>query len=342
MVLARYTAAGVVIGLYAIWGKYSFVDEATATPSVDVPVHSYKVPLALTLGYLVSLPLLKRLVVNFISKEMDMKTILWEAMVLYNLGQVILNAWMVYRFVLALYQGHPFIGDFSTTKYGTSYVIWIHYCDKYLEFLDTYFMVLRGKFDQVSFLHIYHHATIAWAWWAGMCLYPDGDAYFGALFNSWIHVLMYSYYTMSLLHIQCPWKKFLTMAQMIQFISVIVYSVASLVIGQQKVYDPSRILAYVVQVGEMASLFILFSQFYKKSYGKKKKNEADNSNNVKDAARPPVRTESNGNVKDECHEAIKNIAATASDVVENAAKDANKIVSSLSKNNVAASARVPS
>jgi hypothetical protein len=27
--------------------------------------------------------------------------------------------------------------------------VWVHYCDKYLEFLDTFFMVLRGKMDQV-------------------------------------------------------------------------------------------------------------------------------------------------------------------------------------------------
>ena len=32
---------------------------------------------------------------------------------------------------------------------GSSYAVWVHYCDKYLEFFDTYFMVLRGKLDQV-------------------------------------------------------------------------------------------------------------------------------------------------------------------------------------------------
>ena len=72
-------------------------------------------------------------------------------MILYNAGQVILNAWMVYRMVDAvLFRGHPFVGAFSAGQTGATYAVWVHYCDKYLEFLDTYFMVLRGKMDQVG------------------------------------------------------------------------------------------------------------------------------------------------------------------------------------------------
>ena len=74
-------------------------------------------------------------------------------MVVYNVTQVILNVWMVYRFISAVgWGGHPFIGDVVTMDKGTTYAIWVHYCNKYLEFLDTYFMVLRGKNEQVSYL----------------------------------------------------------------------------------------------------------------------------------------------------------------------------------------------
>jgi elongation of very long chain fatty acids protein 4 len=121
----------------------------------------------------------------------------------------------------------------------------------------------------VSVLHVYHHTTIAWAWWIGLKLYPGGDIYFGALLNSWIHVMMYSYYTLSLLQIQCPWKKYLTMAQLAQFMSVVAYSIVSMAYipkeGSWKHY-----LAYSVQVLEMVSLFVLFMAFYRKSYSKKK------------------------------------------------------------------------
>merc|ERR1711862_1083382 len=61
----------------------------------------------------------------------------------------------------------------------------------------------------------------------GLYCWPEGDAYFGALLNSLIHVKMYSYYTLSLLKISCPWKKYLTMAQLFQFTTVVIYSVFS-------------------------------------------------------------------------------------------------------------------
>jgi elongation of very long chain fatty acids protein 4 len=71
-------------------------------------------------------------------------------MVVYNAGQVALNAWMVYRCIDAvLFREHPFIGDIYTVNTGATYAVWIHYCDKYLEFFDTFFMVLRGRMDQV-------------------------------------------------------------------------------------------------------------------------------------------------------------------------------------------------
>jgi len=52
---------------------------------------------------------------------------------------------------------------------------------------------------QVSFLHLYHHYSIAWCWWIAIILFPGGDSYFGALLNSWIHVLLYSYYAFALI-----------------------------------------------------------------------------------------------------------------------------------------------
>jgi hypothetical protein len=128
---------------------------------------------------------------------------------------------------------------------------------------------------QVSFLHVYHHTSIAWAWWFGIKLFPGGDAYFGALLNSWIHVMMYSYYTFSLLKISCPWKRYLTQAQLLQFASVVTYSV----IGST-LYLPSgswrEYTAHAIQDFEMISLFVLFLHFYRKAYSSKKdkKNEA--------------------------------------------------------------------
>jgi elongation of very long chain fatty acids protein 4 len=107
-----------------------------------------------------------------------------------------------------------------------------------------------------------------------MRIFPGGDVYFGALFNSFIHVMMYSYYTLSLLKISCPWKKYLTQAQLLQFVTVVIYSIASLSLMKEGTTTLQRV-GYGVQLFEMTSLFVLFMAFYRKTYSKKKK-EAPN------------------------------------------------------------------
>lgn len=80
--------------------------------------------------------------------------------------------------------------------------------------------------------------------------------------------MMYSYYTLSLLKIQCPWKKYLTMAQLTQFLSVIAYSACSIYLMPDE-RNWRNLLGYSIQVFEMSSLFILFMHFYRKAYSKK-------------------------------------------------------------------------
>lgn len=144
---------------------------------------------------------------------------------------------------------------------------------------------------QVSFLHVYHHTSIAWAWWVGLKLYPGGDIYFGAMLNSWIHVMMYSYYTLSLLKISCPWKKYLTQAQLLQFVSVLVYSAWSIIRINGDV-NWTHYFAYSVQVFEMTSMFVLFMHFYRKAYSAKnrraKNAEIAISANDSDSGSDPV------------------------------------------------------
>jgi elongation of very long chain fatty acids protein 4 len=148
--MARYTCASIMLAVFAVWGKLTFVSESEA-PAIGSPVHGPVVPIVLTGGYLISLPVLRFTTQNFLSKAIDMKALLQESMIVYNVAQVLLNGWMVYRFISALvYSGHPFIGDIHTVTSGATFGVWVHYCDKYLEFFDTWFMVLRGKIDQVS------------------------------------------------------------------------------------------------------------------------------------------------------------------------------------------------
>ena len=79
--LARYTCASILMAFFAVWGKYTFVPE-NEQPGIGAPMHSWKIPAALTIGYLVSLPILRYLVENFVSKKTDMKVLLTESMIL--------------------------------------------------------------------------------------------------------------------------------------------------------------------------------------------------------------------------------------------------------------------
>lgn len=150
--LSRYSCASIVVAIFAAFGKFAFVDEADVPGGGRVELHSWKSPLCATIFYLVSLPILTKLTRKFLKNSVDVKLLLRESMILYNAGQVLLNAWTVYKILYAIiYKNHPFIGGpIHLVDTGATYAVWVHYCDKYLEFLDTYFMVLRGKMDQVS------------------------------------------------------------------------------------------------------------------------------------------------------------------------------------------------
>lgn len=151
---ARLTSVSILIVILAVWCRFAFIDESNVPDERNVLMHdgSYVLPLALTSFYLVSLPLLKLFTDHFLSKKVDVKTLLWEPMIIYNLSQVVLNGWMVYKIVDGiLFRGHAFVsGPIYVVNTGAPYAVYVHYCDKYLEYLDTYFMILRGKIDQVG------------------------------------------------------------------------------------------------------------------------------------------------------------------------------------------------
>lgn len=143
-----------------------------------------------------------------------------------------------------------------------------------------------------------------------MTLFPGGDSYFGALLNSWIHVLMYSYYLFALLKISCPWKRYLTQAQLLQFTTVVIYSFVCINMWSDEEKLPKHRLCILIQVWEMSSLFILFSFFYMRSYGKKKDfKKTDND--------------------DQCQRAVKEAVTGAAQAVEAAAKDVGKIANTM-------------
>jgi len=190
-------------------------------------------------------------------------------MLTYNLYQVVLNAWCVYGLIreAVLYHDHPFNFTVEQSSYKLSFLIWVHYNNKFIELLDTTFMVFNKKKEQVSFLHVYHHVLIMWSWWAVCKWGCGGIAWFSAMLNSAIHVAMYGYYTLAALKLPCPWKKMLTMMQMGQFCFCMTSALYAMAAGLYPFY------LSVLNIWVMVNMLVLFGQFYKKRYANKPSTE---------------------------------------------------------------------
>ncbi|CAH0049389.1 unnamed protein product [Clonostachys solani] len=100
---------------------------------------------------------------------------------------------------------------------GLAYYGWIFYLSKFYEVLDTFIILAKGK--QSSVLQTYHHAGAMLCMWAGM-RFMSAPIWIFVLVNSFIHALMYTYYTLTAFNIRIPtiMKRTLTSMQITQFV----------------------------------------------------------------------------------------------------------------------------
>jgi hypothetical protein len=144
--------------------------------------------------------------------------------------------------------------------------LWLFYASKVYEFLDTVIMALRKKEDQITLLHVYHHASIFIVWWMNVYYFPYGDAYFAPVYNCIVHVLMYSYYLASSFQIPCPWKSYLTMFQIGQFVFFVLQGASELYIPGCFQLTELSLINFIYAF----TLLALFVDFYRKSYVSRK------------------------------------------------------------------------
>ena len=193
----------------------------------------------------------------------DMRT----GMVIYNLYQTAINAFMVAGLIMEVQSsGMRWWGsgiERSARGHTLAFLLYAHYHNKYVEYMDTVFMVLRKKDRQISFLHVYHHVLMTWSWFAVLRWGPGGDAWFGACCNSLIHVLMYSYNLLRTLGIPCPWKKILTQMQMVQFGLCFSQSVYVGLFCDAGTYP---CFLTTLQMFVMVNMLVLFGNFYQQQY----------------------------------------------------------------------------
>ncbi|SPQ22920.1 5793f46f-7ded-4739-9027-b1e21ef08ef9 [Thermothielavioides terrestris] len=100
---------------------------------------------------------------------------------------------------------------------GLAFYGWLFYLSKFYEVFDTLIILAKGKLS--STLQTYHHAGAMLCMWAGM-RYMAVPIWIFVCFNSFIHSIMYTYYTATALNIRVPMfiKRTLTSLQITQFV----------------------------------------------------------------------------------------------------------------------------
>ncbi|XP_069697691.1 very long chain fatty acid elongase 7-like isoform X2 [Periplaneta americana] len=148
--------------------------------------------------------------------------------------------------------------------------IWKYYLLKVVDILDTVFFILRKKNNQVTFLHVYHHAGMIMIAWIIARYVPGGHVTLVGATNCFVHVVMYGYYFITNMWPEYKqniwWKKHITQLQLVQFVIIFCHSLPVLL---QKDCNYPKAVALLTML-ESVTMLVLFGNFYRKSYLKKK------------------------------------------------------------------------
>lgn len=190
----------------------------------------------------------------------------------YSLAMTLWNGFGFYIAMSIMNNGLDCLGcqpvdpfDRSEKKLTQIYYGYMFLTSRLVEFADTIFFTLRKKDNQVSSFHVFHHSSVPTTVWFFIKFAPGGNSGIFPLINTAIHTVMYTYYLLATYPAAKPylfWKKYLTLAQIIQFFIII--SVCA-----QPLFIPGcqfpRVLL-LVTIGFSIVFIGLFVDFYIKSY----------------------------------------------------------------------------
>lgn len=205
-------------------------------------------------------------------EPVDLKVVL----IVYNFAMVGLSAYMFHEFLVTSWiSNYSYLCqpvDYSTSPLAMrmANACWWFFFSKVIELSDTLFFILRKKNSQLTFLHVYHHGTMIFNWWLGVKYVAGGQSFFIGLLNTFVHIVMYSYYCLAAFgpHMQkyLWWKRYLTSLQLIQFMMFLLHTGYNL-FTECNFPNYMNMLVF----GYCITLIILFSNFYYQSYLNKKK-----------------------------------------------------------------------
>lgn len=212
--------------------------------------------------------------------------LLKNTLLIYNFAQVLISFFILYETLIAGWATHyswlcqDVERDVGLDSTGMRMARATHYyyLNKYIELLDTVFFVARKKYNQVTFLHVYHHGIMPIYAYIQARWLPGGHETFAAPINNFVHVVMYSYYFLSAaggpkIQPYLWWKRYITALQLVQFVVSFAHSLVFLV-GLGMGYEYATQCGYPWQNSVLACIllyipfFNMFSKFYISSYTK--------------------------------------------------------------------------
>ncbi|XP_076643516.1 very long chain fatty acid elongase 1 isoform X3 [Halictus rubicundus] len=207
-------------------------------------------------------------------KPYDLKTFVK----FYNIFQVVSNAYMVYKLLsLGLVTKisvvcSPFDYSNNPIPLEISFVFWLTMLLKLIDLIETAIFVLRKKDRQISFLHLYHHVSTVLLAWLITKYVAVAMASFTILVNSFVHVIMYTYYYFSTMGDKAPKmlktiKPHITKIQMVQFVIILLQNGVSLL-----PFCPINKIPPSLSMINIVINFMLFYNFYRKNYTQAQKN----------------------------------------------------------------------
>nr|XP_049702811.1 elongation of very long chain fatty acids protein AAEL008004 [Helicoverpa armigera] len=253
----------------SVLGAYNYVFDELADPRTKhLPLIASPIPVTITvIAYL-------KFCTNYGPRFMkDRKPFeLKTPIMLYNLFQVFLSIYLFQSGIFFLLSKHsnlvcePLVETVEIPRRTTAAIAtWWYFFAKMTELLDTVFFVLRKKSKQISTLHLYHHTMVVISSWGATKYFPLGPLILVGTLNSFVHILMYTYYFLAGLGPQYQkylwWKKHVTIVQLVQFLIVIAHNV----IGLCHTCEYPKFVHYFL-IFNTSLLFYMFSKFYYNSY----------------------------------------------------------------------------